>query len=259
MTERFERRERKGIHFTQRDREIVQAVFYARYLTSRQVARLFFKNTLSSSCKKRVRYLFDKGYLKKRLVNPSELDIYYLGLQGRHYIAQTVDSYPQDVVDKIAGVGGEGEVVSLMVRHELALSSLYVSAIMQCLQFGWQLVWQNTRMLELQRLGVQPDAYFQAYNRKAFIEFTAVLPSRSEMQRKLDGYLPLLEQRGGVPILWFTTSKAKLEYLFKTAKGWLYQDYILFGLIEDNNEFLTKPIWKWSEQKEPVPFIALKV
>lgn len=263
MANRFERTPRKGIYFTKRDGAIVQAVYTARYLSTRQIARLFFEGKLSSSCKKRIRYLFDAGYLRKRQVNQSESDIYYLGLQGRHYIAKTEINADPKIIEQVAGVAGGGELPSLMMSHELTLSGLYVSAVMQCCSHNLNLEWQNARLLELAKLGVQPDAYLRvsgdAVKRRGLIEFTAVLPSKSEMGKKLAGYKSLLEQRGGVPILWFTTSKSKLEYLLKATKGWLYQDYILFGLIEDCSEFLTKPIWRWSEQKEPVPFISLKM
>jgi len=259
MARRFKRTERRGIHFTKRDGAIVEAVFYARYLTNRQVARLFFEDKVSSSCKYRIRCLYDRKYLSKRDVYPNEPDIYYLGVRGRHYIAKALDGYSQEEVNKMAGVGGEGEAPVLMMKHDLTMSGLYANAVMQCREHGWVLEWQNARVLELKRLGVQPDAHFrvtgEGLDKRAFIEFTSVLPTHTEMRQKLEGYRALLESLAGVPILWFTTSKSKLEQLARWINEWIYHDWILLGLIEDDSEFLTRKMWRWSEKDELVQFI----
>jgi len=250
--------ERKHVQFTDRDGLIVQAVFVARYLTTDQVGHLFFGGQVSSSCKKRLRYLFDRGYLRKRLVHPNEPDVYFLGLQGRHYIAKVSDGYSKEEIDKLAGVPGDGEAPSLMLSHDLAVSSLYVRAALECRERGWTLEWRNSRELELRRLGVQPDAYLAVnggdFEKRAFLEFTSVLPTQAEMKGKLDGYQSLIEKLGGVPVLWFTTSRSKLEHLSRQVSRFIYHDWILLGLIDDSSGFLTRKMWWWSESSEPVRF-----
>ena len=260
MTGRFERIQRGPLHLIRRDCEALQALFAARYLTNRMICRLLYRPTTFSWCKQRLRYLFDAGYVCKRRVQVNEPDIYYLGLRGRRYIA-SLGEYARPEVDRIAGVSGAGaETPALMMGHDLALSQLYVNAALECRQRGWSLEWENTRMIELRRLGVQPDAYLRVtgerVDKRAFIEFTAVMPTREEMRGKLNGYAALEEAMNGVTILWFTTSKGKLEQLYQQVAEWEYADYVLLGLIEEEGEYLTQAMWKWGGSGKLVRFVT---
>jgi len=105
---------------------------------------------------------------------------------------------------------------------------------------------------------VQPDAYFRVGTKRAFIEYTAVLPSRAEMERKLSGYEALLESLGGAFVLWLTSSRSKLTQLKVWLKHFVYKDYVLLGLIGDRPK-LTGRIWQWSESEEKVAFITERV
>jgi len=123
-------------------------------------------------------------------------------------------------------------------------------------------------MLELMRLGIEPDAFlavgYQGEERAAFIEFTSVLPTRREMRGKIERYDAYLEslrwqQDFGVDqigVLWLTTSRNKAQHIWEAVWGARYRDYFLVGLIEDANEFLTKPMWRWSESEERVSWIV---
>ena len=257
MTHRFQRVKRPHIRITARDLAIVESTFRARYLTNQQIAQLLFSPGAFSSCKKRVRYLFDRGYLRKRATYVNEPDIYFLGLAGKRHIVR-LGEYPSPIVDRIAGVrGGEGEGHYLMMRHELTLSQLYVNAALDCRQRGWTLHWENARMLELRKLGVQPDAYLRVGERGAFLEFTGVVPTGVELGGKVEGYTTLLEAlEGRALVLWLTTSKAKLGQLWRGISQGPYPDYFLLGLIDEATQFLTRPMWRWSEAEHPVAFIA---
>jgi hypothetical protein len=253
MTKRFERKERKGIHFTKRDSETVQAVYRARYLTNRHIMWLLYSETTYSLCKQRVRYLFDKGYLAKRRTHQNARDVYFLGVKGRHYIEKALE-LPREYVAKVSGVGGRGDNPNLHLAHDLELSGIFVDLTIECRQHGWELYWENARQLELRRLGVQPDAYFRVGERKAFIEYTAVMPSREEMERKLSGYESLLESLGGAFVLWLTDSRSKLTQLKTWLRHFLYKDYVLLGLIGDKPR-LTGKVWQWSEREGKVAFM----
>jgi hypothetical protein len=257
MSARFVRTTRRHVQVTARDLAIVEAVFEARYLTNRQIGQLFFSAGAFSSCKKRLRYLFDLGYLKKRAAYPNEPDIYFLGLKGKRHIAG-LGQYPPHDIDLIAGVAGDKAAApALMMRHELTLAQLYVNATLECQRYGWKLRWENARMLEMRKLGVQPDAFLQVEGRKAFLEFTAVLPGGQELHDKLRGYTPLLEAlEGQALVLWMTTSAAKLGQLRRALRHSPYPDYFLLGLIEESGSFLTRPMWSWSEKESQVAFIA---
>jgi len=269
MSKRFQRRARRsGAQLTDRDLEIVGAVFEARYMTNQMVARLFFTPTTFSSCKQRLRILFDLGYLGKRRVYPNQPDIYYVGFKGRRYLAQRYGEYTQEQISKIGGIRGNArESPHLMMRHELTLSQLYVNARLECGAYGFSMRWKNTRMLELMSLGFQPDAFlalgYRERGRAAFIEFTAAMPTRTELRGKLDAYSQYLESRkcqgdfgiDGITILWFTTSRSKVNRLREEINRMPYKDYFLVGLIEDGSGFITKPIWCWSEAERRIRWV----
>jgi hypothetical protein len=252
MSQRYQRVSRQGVRLTERDLAVVRAVFEARYMTNRQIGRLLFGQADSSQARQRLRYLFDLDYLRKRVVGPNESDIYYLGLRGRRYIA-SLGAWSRAQVDRIAGVSGE-EVATpaLMMEHELTLARLYVNARLECAHHGWELTWKNARMLELEKLGMQPDAWLSVGHgekqRQAFLEFTAAMPSASELTGKLERYQAYWERtQDATAVLWLTTSKRKAQRLLEGIRGCPYRDYFLVGLIEDASLFLTRRMWLWGE------------
>ncbi|MGI6379317.1 MAG: replication-relaxation family protein [Anaerolineae bacterium] len=260
MTKRFERTDRKGIRLTARDLQIVEAVFEARYLTNQMIARLLFAPTTFSTCKQRLRYLYDLGYLAKRQAHVNEPDVYYLGLRGKRHIVSKGE-YTKEAVDRIAGVsGGSAAAPILMMEHELTLSRLYVNARLECAAHGWRLRWRNARMLELARLGMQPDAWLRVEGEQrslqAYIEFTGVLPTAAELQAKIARYQAHWEGlEAPIPVLWLTTSRSKVQLLRKGIGDSGYRDYFLLGLIEDASRFLTGKVWWWSESEEMIQWI----
>jgi len=259
-TRRFERSERQGIRLTARDFGIVEAVFESRYLTNRMIARLLFRPTTFSTCKQRLRYLYDLGYLAKRVAYVNEPDVYYLGPQGVRYVA-SLGEYSQGEVQRIAGVsGGAAEAPLLMMKHELTLSRLYVDARCECAQRGWGLRWRNARMLELLKLGLQPDAWLEVSGsqqaRQAYLEFTAVMPTRQELAGKIARYEAHWRTLDApIPVLWLATSRNNLSTLRQGLANSDYKDYFLFGLIDEAGQFLTQRMWWWSESEEMIQWI----
>jgi hypothetical protein len=260
MTKRFVRTSREGIRLTERDLHVVEAVFEARYLTNQMIARLLFSPTTFSTCKQRLRYLFDLGYLAKRHAQVNEPDLYYLGPKGRHYIA-SLGEHSRNDVDRIAGVsGGEATAPMLMMEHELTVSRLYVNARLECAEYGWTLRWQNARMLELQRLEVQPDGWLEVRgaqrSQQAYLEFTSVMPTKVEMSGKIARYEAHWQAvEVPVPVLWLTTSRAKQNLLRQGVAHSVYQDHFLLGMVEDAGRFLTDRMWSWSESEQMIQWI----
>ena len=260
MTKRFERIKRTGVRITARDLEIVRAVFEARYMTVRQIARLLFRPTTFSSCKERLRRLYDLRYLEKRQTYINEPDIYYLGFRGKRAIVAQGE-YSKEHVDRTAGVsGGSAKAPVLMMAHELTLSRIYVNARLECALYGWTLQWRNTRTLELLRLGVEPDAWLRVShgNRslEAYLEFTAVMPTQAELRKKIEGYVTLWSsQPEATPVLWFTTSRSKVNLLLRAVAESEYGDYFLVGLVEDAGQFLSGRIWCWGESEGMIQWI----
>jgi hypothetical protein len=252
MTRRFARKAREGDHLIDRDYRIVEAVFAARYMTLRQINDLLFLPTTFSYCKQRCRVLYDLGYLRKRVVHQNEPDIYYLGLKGKRHIASQ-GAWSREQVNLITGTsGGVARTPMLMMEHELTLARLYVNARLECAGYGWELTWKNARMLELEQLGMQPDAWLAVSSgdkgRQAFLEFTAAMPSASELSGKLERYQAYWERtQDPTAVLWLTTSKRKAQRLLEGIRGCPYRDYFLVGLIEDAGTFLTRRMWHWGD------------
>ncbi|MHB1355031.1 MAG: replication-relaxation family protein [Anaerolineae bacterium] len=260
MTKRFVRTSRTGIRLTERDLQIVVAVFESRYLTNQMITRLLFKPTTFSTCKQRLRYLFDLGYLAKRQAQVNEPDVYYLGLQGRRYIT-SLGEYSKDDIDRIAGVSGSvASAPLLMMDHELTISRLYVITRMECVQYGWTLRWHNARMLELAKLGIEPDAWLEVsgdrQTKQAYLEFTSVMPTKPELAAKVAHYEAHWEATDTpIPVLWLTTSRSKQNVLRQGILNSAYKDYFLLGLIDEAGSFLTKKMWWWSESEEMIQWI----
>jgi hypothetical protein len=252
MSRRFERKQREHLRLTPRDLEAVVAVFESRYLTNREIGRLLFAQEQSSLCRQRLRFLFDLGYLRKRAAGPNDPDIYYLGLQGRKYIA-ALGIWSRVQVDAIAGVSGEEtDAPQLMMEHELTLAHLYVNARLECRRHGWELAWKNTRMLELDKLGIEPDAWLDvacgSRHHEAFLEFTAAMPVASELSGKLSRYQAYWERtQHRAAVLWLTTTGAKANRLLEGIRASEYRDCFLVGLIEDAGSFLTRRMWRWGD------------
>ena len=257
MSKRFQRATRTGVRLTERDLQIVWAVWEARYLTTQLVARLLFSPTTYSGCKERLRRLYDLRYLEKRRAQVNDPDIYYLGLYGRRHIA-SLGEWDQGTVDRAAGVAGgqaAGPSSLLMMDHDLTLAKLYVNARLECAGYGWAMRWRNTRLLELDKLGVQPDAWLEVghgeSNRAAYLEFTAAMPEEKELRGKIAGYEALWERAGTpTPVLWLTTTRHKRQALREATQKSGYRDCFLVGSIEDAGEMLTGEIWWWSEAPE---------
>lgn len=247
MTHRFIRIERKYKHFTKRDGLILEVVFYSRYMTNTMVQKLLFTPTTFSWCKTRLRILFDKGFLKKRDTFQNEPDVYFLGLQGRRYISKTLH-LPQKYVDKVSGTPGTGKLPSMFLEHDLTLSSIYTSLRLSA--DGLNFTWKNDRMLELDKLPVRPDGYLELSNgtksKEAFVEFTSVMPDTADMEKKLEGYSKLLKDQA---VLWFTTSRAKVNKIRDYVRKSNISPNILVALIEDVNGIIGKPIF-WNSQSE---------
>jgi len=203
---------------------------------------------------KRCRYLFDRGYLFKREAHMDEPDICYLRTRGRHYIAKTF-GLDREHVRKVAGVSGTGSDPSLYMEHDLTLSKLYGRP---------PRVWSPGLGVSMQKHadalepdGFEPDAWIRVANdgraKEAFLEFTGRRPWPTSSPTALRPTLAIGRSRAReLPVLWFTTSRAKANWLFDKISRHRYADYLLVALIENKRNFLTAPIWRWVKSQEPI-------
>ena len=163
--------------------------------------------------------------------------------------------YDQETVDKIAGVAGDTPAPMLMMNHDLTLSQLYVNAVVECRKYQLALEWQNSRMLELQGLGVQPDGWLKvAANPRHRVHGGVAGQAGADGQ---DHWLHRVAgASGGPPVLWLTISRHRLEQLRQAIARCPYEDNFLLGLIEDASEYITKRMWHWSGGPELVNWLT---
>jgi hypothetical protein len=137
------------------------------------------------------------------------------------------------------------------MEHDLKLARILVHTICQTANFGVTVEWKNTRMLEMEKLGVQPDAWVSLTrnnkSKQAYIEFTSALPTKEEWKRKINGYELILDST--TPILWFTTSNQKINSIQKAVINSPIGSNVLVGLIENVGQFVTGKVW-WSGESQ---------
>ena len=106
------------------------------------------------------------------------------------------------------------------MRH-LTLSALYTNATIEASDQGIHLTWRNGRMLELKKLGFQPDAFLIATGARVvagFVEFTSAFPDAKDLQAKIKAYEQYVQGRhcmqelcggdGGRPVAHHVTEQA---------------------------------------------------
>lgn len=116
---------RKGT-ITERDQRILEAVFDCRYLSTRQLARLFFNST--SRARTRLPELEKKGYLDKRSVylvppvkdHPGVREtVWHLTKSGFEWVAETLDSEETHTPKQL---------LPEKARHYVKTNEVYVAA-----------------------------------------------------------------------------------------------------------------------------------
>lgn len=251
---RFEPERIKYKHFTERDKKVVESVFFARYLTSQQIQRLHFGSDTRANY--RLHILVANGYLRKRKVGYTDCDIYFLKAKGKHYIEEEL-KYEREYVKKVSGIPETSEDAPM--KHDLTLSNLYVEATLECKAYGWELEWENTQMLKQRSLGFEPDAYLRvtkSKSKEAFIEYTSATTSYTEIRKKLLTYEGYFQAEHFTPVLWFISSRAKLNLLRKLVTESIYAEYFLIGSIEDKSGYLTKAMWHLQGSEDKIRFLS---
>lgn len=230
----------------------------AGYLTSHQIETLVYKKSTLSWAREDLRNLYDWKWLDKRVVK-SGPDVYFLDFKSwRHFEEQGMNRH---ILEKVSGVKGSGKNPNLYLPHDLTLSALYTSAVLECRKLGLTLKWQNARMLEVQGLGVRPDGKIavgrSGRTKEAFIEYTDRYYTKVKLQARLEAYSALWEGVEATPILWFVSEEKTLNVLIDELNHFQYRDYIFLAIYSPNCQFITEPVFLWSESERPVPWVTL--
>lgn len=157
---------------TERDTDIVRAVYACRALTARQIEALFWgplKPKANTRCQRRLRWLADLNYLDRqdqlrRKSDPEKPLVYFLGTRGKALLEELGYEHVDWKQD-------ENDVRWNALEHRLASNSVRVAIILSAQRRGHRLLrWEDERTLK--RLGERvtgrsgrsealiPDGYF---------------------------------------------------------------------------------------------------
>jgi hypothetical protein len=195
-----------GFVLTDRDRQIVEAVYRYRALTREQVERLFFHRKTShpepsTLCQHRLKVLYHAGYLDRGFQARTPVEglkplIYFLDRAGADLLAQTWDVERADIDwDK-----RDNNPSWWFLSHLLATNDARIAITLSAARHGWQLLeWRDDRTLKREK----PD--------KVQVEWVDEKKKKHNVRLSLvpDGYL-LLESGELNP----TTNRPKRHHRF---------------------------------------------
>jgi hypothetical protein len=248
MTERQRRRrdqrspEPTRMQLTERDISIVEAVHTHRVLSQKQIQLLIFGPKNVSGAKRRLRFLFDQGYLDRKFF-PVQMDrlrsptLYILDRKGAELL-RLHRGY-----DELVWYSSSRQLKPTFLEHTLAINDVMVAVTLACSQPAYELeTWVTENQIKAdydrvsittssgarRRVAVVPDSYFSILvaNSRApfFLELDRGTMTNKQFKDKIRAYLAYqktrgLEKRFGIKnfrVLTVTVGEKRLENL-KTA------------------------------------------
>ncbi len=181
-TERASSEALPGFRLTQRDREIIKAVYTHRALTTIQIACSFFspsaKRGINSWCQYRLQLLFQYGYLYRveqaqKLSEGRKPLVYFLDEKGAQVVAELLDVEREEIDWHTS----DNDVSLLFLDHLIASNDFRIAVTLAAQGKGWKVEkWLDEKTLKSaqmkdvveitgpqgrkQRAAVVPDAYF---------------------------------------------------------------------------------------------------
>lgn len=281
---RLKRGDPDSHELTTRDLGIIKAVYTYRMLTTAQVERLFFPPTKENRkypaqlCLRRLRYLFDKGYLERtmqpiRIPEGTKPLIYRSTKTGLALLKEhTGEEYPSR----------RSEEGSLLTHpdHWIKTNDLRITIEYWASQRGYEVEWVDE--IELRKLHkkhkvvVVPDGFFKLtvppspqYEKqrvfRAFVE-TVLTQTVASYGRKVEEYNYFfnsryedLYQSKSVRVLAITTSNTKALNLKTTTEAMGGRSRFWFTTVEksENNNILDDFIWSMAASERHHAFTEI--
>jgi len=201
---RYQANPNEPMIFQKRDAEIIKEVFEDQFLTTSQIQTLFFNS--ATSCKVRLRKLFNQGYLKRAFAPVSfgsSEAIYYPTKKGIDSTCETLKLNPKEINFKSATYRVKPE----KQRHEIELNQIKISLIQALkrnseieLFFYWKgpKTWDRVEDFnpdskdKREYIPIRPDSFFCLKTNNNyqyfFLELDRGTMRLSEFRRKLRGY-----------------------------------------------------------------------
>lgn len=177
------------VEITERDGEMLTLVGLVRYISAEQIAREFFPS--EDRCRRRLRQLFDAGFIKINLTASNKPNLISLTASGRELVLL----HRPDLENSIQSSG----VIKLSgIAHHLTLAEtrLYLANLAQT-ENGQLLRWESGRGALAEQIGISeyyivPDALAEIQIRSELLRFAIEADCATEgsqmLERKLRGY-----------------------------------------------------------------------
>ena len=268
---------------TDRDKEIVKAVFAYRLLTREQVEILLFSpegnqdhRTKTSICQKRLKLLYQHQFLDRihLPIVPNEGSgpiVYCLAEQGAQLVANELGVERSSV-----GWRRKDNAVDFyFLDHSLRINDVRIAVALAAKRSGWTLTrWLTERELKSLRervqdpahpdrtLPVAPDAYFtlEFGDKRAsfFLEIDQATEDNKRFKVKVGAYLAYVMsgqyqeryQTKSLRVLTVTTGERRVANLKSTTEKVAGSDFFWFTTVgmATAEKILTAPIWRVAGQ-----------
>lgn len=281
----------RRLYPTERDRQIITAVYTHRALSSEHLALLFWGSiTANSRCRYRLRLLAQHGYLE-RAEQPVTLAegrrplVYFLDRGGVDVAAQVLSVAPHEIDWKPA----YNNVKWLFLDHLLATNDIRVRLEHAAPTAGFRLVeWLDDKTLSAlsmkdqvvvidpagrrETVSVGPDGYFALSGEgstllhRAFIEADRGTVPLTRWGQKVKAYLayfasPQFRDRyqasKPLRVLTVTTTQERLVHMKQVTEEAGGQSWFWFATYEatrDPDQLLFHPVWHMAGASAPVCF-----
>lgn len=222
--QRGKRQKGRPVVLTPRDRLILRLIGSCRYVSTTQIARELFSSV--DRARRRIRQLFDNGYLQITLAGSTSPNLLSLTQEGARIVRT---AFP----DESENLRLPGAIRLAGVPHHLGIvnTRLYMEALARTNKQTMD-AWESgagrlARDLGLPGLGLQPDALAALSDTQSQEIYAAEVDCGTEplavLGRKLDRYSLVLQEQGGLDELWVVLAgtgslrKAGIERLVMQA------------------------------------------
>lgn len=256
------------MRLTERDQEVIAAVYHHRILSQGQIERLLFAGTHRSVAQRRLALLYDHGYLDRRFLPRigglvTSPILYLLDKKGSEYLLA------HRGYDDIHWRPGDNSLGYEHIEHLLAINTFRIEMTLACRTHNLPLqTWlddttlkQDYDRVNLPRsahpVAVIPDAYFSIATPKGdthfFLELDRGTMTSKRFKGKVLAYIAyassgLAEKRFGTTkfrVLTVTESEKRAENLKNATEGVGGKRRFWFGTLADLRveRILTEPVW----------------
>jgi hypothetical protein len=287
---------------TERDKEIIRQVYYYRLMTREQIERLLFPPergqdhpTKTSICQKRLRFLYQHGYLERIPipVNPGFwvwMPVYRLAPKGAELIAAELGTTSAKLSYWGKGFDKDHrptEVSLLFLDHTLKINDIRVAITLAARKAGYRIEkWLDETQLKSQemkdyvtitsqqgrklKVAVVPDAYFILHlgDRRAhfFLELDQATMTSKRWKTRILAYKAYTEsgkyqeryQTQSLRVLTVTTTPERLANLKTTTERAGGGRLFWFTTFPEATtaDIILSPIWRVAGQLPSVSLIS---